>query len=100
VKVYGGQPVKAGGIIIRQVGSTVHPGPGVSLGKDYTLFALQAGIVVYKKNKYEKKVCVVDFKDYEKPEGCKVKEGSRTMKRKQQYSSRKNTVNVAAVVAP
>ena len=34
----------------------VHPGPGVSLGKDYTLFATQAGIVVYKKNKYEKKV--------------------------------------------
>ncbi len=42
----------------------------------------------------------MDFKDYEKPEGCKVKEGSRTMKRKQQYSSRKSTVNAAAVVAP
>ena len=43
---------------------------------------------------------VVDFSEYEKPEGCKVKEGSRKMQRKQQYSSRKETVGVAAVAAP
>lgn len=44
-------------------------------------------------------VNVVNFKDYEKPEGCRVKEGSRKMQRKQQYKSRKQSVIGAAAVA-
>lgn len=47
VKVYGGQEVVSGNIIVRQVGSTIHAGKNVGTGKDYTLFALIDGIVKY-----------------------------------------------------
>jgi large subunit ribosomal protein L27 len=47
VKVYGGQPVKAGGIIVRQVGTTWHAGDNTGLGKDYTLYSLVDGVVVF-----------------------------------------------------
>lgn len=47
IKVYGGQTVTAGSILVRQVGSTVKPGPNVGLGRDYTLFALIDGVVQY-----------------------------------------------------
>jgi len=60
VKVYGGQHVSAGSIIVRQVGETIAPGRNVGLGKDYTLFALIDGIVTYgHKNRQKKKVSVV-----------------------------------------
>jgi large subunit ribosomal protein L27 len=49
VKVFGGQYAKAGNIIVRQRGTRHHPGTGVGLGKDHTLFALQDGIVRFKK---------------------------------------------------
>lgn len=45
VKVYGGQAINAGGIIIRQRGTQVHPGVNVGLGRDHTLFALTDGTV-------------------------------------------------------
>ncbi len=45
VKVYGGQFVRAGGIIVRQCGTRFHPGRNVGLGKDFTLFALADGVV-------------------------------------------------------
>jgi large subunit ribosomal protein L27 len=45
VKIYGGQAIKTGQIIIRQVGSKVRAGQGVGVGRDYTLFALQDGVV-------------------------------------------------------
>lgn len=51
VKKYGGQAVKAGNIIIRQRGTKFHPGQGVGLGKDYTIFALKDGKVSFKKGK-------------------------------------------------
>lgn len=47
VKVYGGTPVVAGRILVRQVGSTFHAGSNVGTGKDYTLFALKAGKVSF-----------------------------------------------------
>ena len=47
VKVYGGQTVVAGNILVRQVGSTIHAGQGVGTGRDYTLFALVDGVVKY-----------------------------------------------------
>ncbi len=47
VKVYGGQLVKAGAIIVRQRGTKVHPGENVGMGKDDTLFALTAGAVKF-----------------------------------------------------
>ena len=45
VKIYGGQAVEAGNIIVRQRGTQFHPGPGVGLGRDHTLFALVDGKV-------------------------------------------------------
>jgi large subunit ribosomal protein L27 len=47
VKVYGGQLAKAGNIIVRQVGTRIHPGKNVGMGRDYTLFAKIDGIVTY-----------------------------------------------------
>lgn len=49
VKKFGGQVVVAGNIIVRQVGTSVHPGVGVGMGRDYTLFALIDGVVQYTK---------------------------------------------------
>jgi large subunit ribosomal protein L27 len=47
VKVFGGQTVKAGNIIVRQRGTRFHPGVNVGLGKDHTLFALKDGIIKF-----------------------------------------------------
>ena len=47
VKVYGGQCINAGGIIMRQRGTTIHPGENVGMGKDHTLFALVDGTVKF-----------------------------------------------------
>jgi len=49
VKVYGGQLAKAGNIIVRQRGTSHHPGKNVGIGKDHTLFALIEGTVEFKK---------------------------------------------------
>ena len=47
VKVYGGEFVRAGGILVRQVGQTIDPGRNVGRGKDFTLYALIDGTVAY-----------------------------------------------------
>lgn len=47
IKVYAGQQVHAGTILVRQVGTRVHAGKGVGVGRDYTLFALSHGTVRY-----------------------------------------------------
>lgn len=47
IKVYGGQSIRAGGIIVRQRGTRYHPGRNVGRGKDDTLFALADGVVVF-----------------------------------------------------
>ena len=47
VKRYGGQVVNAGSIIVRQRGSSFHPGENAGMGKDFTLFALEAGKVKF-----------------------------------------------------
>ncbi len=49
VKVYGGQLAKAGNILVRQVGTRVHPGRNVGQGRDFTLFAKIDGIVRYER---------------------------------------------------
>ncbi|HNR91909.1 MAG TPA: 50S ribosomal protein L27 [Dokdonella sp.] len=48
VKVYGGQAVNAGNIIVRQRGTRFHPGQGVGLGRDHTIFAIVDGVVEFK----------------------------------------------------
>ena len=55
VKLFGGQKVKAGNIIVRQVGSTFHAGNGVGTGNDFTLFALIDGVVDFTKKKNNRK---------------------------------------------
>jgi large subunit ribosomal protein L27 len=47
VKVYGGQQIEKGMIIVRQRGTAVHPGKHVGLGKDHTIFALRDGVVKF-----------------------------------------------------
>lgn len=48
VKVYGGQSVISGNIIVRQRGTKFHPGLGVGIGRDHTIFATQTGVVEFK----------------------------------------------------
>jgi large subunit ribosomal protein L27 len=49
VKIFGGQDVVAGNIIVRQRGTRFHPGTNVGLGRDHTLFAKSAGTVIFEK---------------------------------------------------
>ena len=49
VKLFGGQVALAGNIIVRQRGTKFHPGNGVGIGKDFTIFALNDGVVEFKK---------------------------------------------------
>lgn len=58
VKVYGGESIKSGGIIVRQHGTTFHPGANVDLGKDYTLFATAPGFVKFESKAGKKIVSV------------------------------------------
>ena len=54
IKVFGGQKVIAGNIIVRQRGTNHHPGRNVGIGKDHTLFALTNGTVFFKKGRADK----------------------------------------------
>ena len=49
VKIFGGQVVNAGAILVRQKGTRIRPGDGVGLGRDYTLYALVDGRVAYQR---------------------------------------------------
>ncbi|HWP35586.1 MAG TPA: 50S ribosomal protein L27 [Thermodesulfobacteriota bacterium] len=64
VKRFGGQLVKAGHILVRQRGTTIHPGLNVGLGRDYTLFALVDGVVAFQRlGKDRKKVSVIPLSE-------------------------------------
>ncbi len=56
VKVYGSEAVVAGNILVRQLGTRVHPGQNVGMGKDFTLFALVDGTVKYSKTRGDRRV--------------------------------------------
>jgi large subunit ribosomal protein L27 len=59
VKKFGGEMISAGTIIVRQVGTKIHPGNNVGMGKDYTLFAKMDGVVTFeRKGRDKKKVSV------------------------------------------
>jgi large subunit ribosomal protein L27 len=51
VKIFGGQPAIAGNIIVRQRGTVYHPGKNVGVGRDFTLFALNDGVVEFRKGR-------------------------------------------------
>jgi large subunit ribosomal protein L27 len=55
VKRFGGEQVQAGSILVRQIGTRIHPGENVGLGKDYTLFSKIDGIVKYEKRGKDRK---------------------------------------------
>ncbi|MFQ5585422.1 MAG: 50S ribosomal protein L27 [Thermodesulfobacteriota bacterium] len=59
VKRFSGQFVKAGNILVRQLGTKIHPGINVGLGRDYTIFAKIDGIVKYEDKRRRKEVSVV-----------------------------------------
>jgi large subunit ribosomal protein L27 len=58
VKIYGGQTVIAGNIIVRQCGTKFHPGKNVGVGKDYTIYALADGIVTFEGNGAKRRISV------------------------------------------
>jgi len=60
IKVYGGQKVVAGNIIVRQRGTKHHPGKNVGIGKDHTLFALSNGTVLFKKGRADRSFVSVE----------------------------------------
>lgn len=60
VKIYGGQQVIAGNIIVRQRGTQHHPGANVGIGKDHTLFALIEGTVRFQKGRQDRSFVHVD----------------------------------------
>lgn len=55
VKVYGGETVTAGSILMRQLGTVIHPGKNVKLGRDYTLYAVVDGVVKYERHGRDRK---------------------------------------------
>jgi large subunit ribosomal protein L27 len=61
VKVFGGEAIRAGGIIVRQVGQSFDPGTNVGIGKDFTLYALKDGNVKFEwASRTKKKISVVE----------------------------------------
>ena len=59
VKVFGGQEIKAGGIIVRQRGTRFHPGPGTGLGRDHTIFATRPGTVEFRTSGEKRSIAVL-----------------------------------------
>ncbi len=60
VKVFGGETVRAGNILIRQLGTRIHPGRNVGMGRDFTIFAKVDGVVRYERlDKERKRVSVL-----------------------------------------
>ena len=60
VKIFGGQAVVAGNIIVRQRGTKHHPGNNVGIGKDHTLYALTDGVVSFKKGRKDRSFVSVE----------------------------------------
>ena len=66
VKIYGGQAAVAGNILIRQRGTSHHPGANVGIGRDHTLFALIDGTVEFRKKRNDKSyVSILPIKSVE-----------------------------------
>ena len=63
VKIFGGQAVRAGNILVRQRGTVHHPGVNVGMGRDHTLFALIDGVVVFRKKQENRSFVSVEPKN-------------------------------------
>lgn len=62
VKLYGGEKAISGNIIVRQKGTKIHPGKGVDMGKDYTIFSVTDGVVNFITKRGKKFVEVINVK--------------------------------------
>jgi large subunit ribosomal protein L27 len=60
VKIFGGQDVRAGQIIVRQRGTKYRPGPGTSIGKDDSIFAVRDGVAEFRRSGERRTIAVVD----------------------------------------
>jgi large subunit ribosomal protein L27 len=60
IKIYAGETVRAGNILVRQVGTRIHPGRNVGMGRDFTLYALVDGVVKYEPYRGERRKVSVD----------------------------------------
>lgn len=60
IKIYAGQTVKAGNILVRQVGTRIHPGRNVGMGRDFTLYARVDGVVKYEPYRRDKRRVSID----------------------------------------
>ncbi len=69
IKIYAGQTVKAGNILVRQCGTRVHPGRNVGLGRDYTIYALIDGVVKYEPKGEKRQVSVEPLPAGTTPQG-------------------------------
>lgn len=63
VKVFAGQPVKAGAIIVRQRGTRFRPGPGTGIGRDDTIFAVREGVVEFRRSGERRTIAVAPVGD-------------------------------------
>jgi len=69
VKLFGGENARAGNILVRQLGTRIHPGKNVGMGRDFTLFALTDGVVRYDRmGKDRRKVSIVPGTEVAPPE--------------------------------
>lgn len=68
VKIFGGQTAKAGNVIIRQRGTSYHPGKNVGMGKDHTIFALVDGTVVFTTRKQDRRYVYIKPEETAKTE--------------------------------
>jgi large subunit ribosomal protein L27 len=69
VKLFAGESARAGNILVRQLGTRIHPGKNVGMGRDYTLFALTDGVVRYDRmGKDRKRVSIVPGVEAASPE--------------------------------
>jgi len=59
VKVFGGQTVRAGNVVVRQRGTKIYPGMNVGVGRDWTLFALRDGVVRFEERGGRKRASVI-----------------------------------------
>src|ERR1700739_1795651 len=73
VKIFGGQEAKAGNVIIRQRGTSYHPGKNVGIGKDHTIFALVDGTVVFTTKKQDRRYVAIKPKNEVVPVAKKPK---------------------------
>jgi large subunit ribosomal protein L27 len=63
VKIFGGQAAASGNIIIRQRGTTYHPGQNVGIGRDFTIFAVADGVVEFRKGRENRTIVSVKSLD-------------------------------------